>query len=312
MKQHTIMTPYMVGEVHFYSSDVDGEIVLFDTGPPTAEGRCELERAVDMNRLKHVFVTHCHVDHYGLAAYIEERCDARIYFPRIDIMKLQKTREWLLALEALVAEGGFDADFFHTLSELFQGNQTRTPCPRNYLVAEDCPDLERLGISIINCPSHSQSDLVYVHDGFAVTGDILLRDIFQSPLLGPDVRDVSKRFRNYDAYCASIPRLVALKELTILPAHRNFIEGVEETVLFYVRKLLERAGQVKRFSGGTVSDVVERIFGTRSRDPLVMYLKVSEIYFMHDFLADPERLKGALEQVGLFGQVRDLYLSVSA
>jgi 2,4-dienoyl-CoA reductase (NADPH2) len=37
MKQHNVMTPYLVGEVHFYSTEIDRELVLFDTGPPTPE-----------------------------------------------------------------------------------------------------------------------------------------------------------------------------------------------------------------------------------------------------------------------------------
>ena len=34
--QHTINTPYMVGPVHCYAAELAGELVLFDTGPPTA------------------------------------------------------------------------------------------------------------------------------------------------------------------------------------------------------------------------------------------------------------------------------------
>ena len=33
--QHTINTPYMVGPVHCYTTEIDGALVLFDTGPPT-------------------------------------------------------------------------------------------------------------------------------------------------------------------------------------------------------------------------------------------------------------------------------------
>ena len=81
MKRHTVMTPYMVGEVHYYSTEINGELVLFDTGPPTPGGLAELVRTVDLKRLKHLFVTHCHVDHYGLAAHIESHSAARRHGP---------------------------------------------------------------------------------------------------------------------------------------------------------------------------------------------------------------------------------------
>jgi hydroxyacylglutathione hydrolase len=305
------MTPYMVGEVHYYSTEIQGELVLFDCGPPTAEGVAELERSVDLKRLKHLFITHCHVDHYGLAAYIEEHSDARIHFPRHDALRLRRGRDWMAAMQSLLMSAGFDAEYIRGLKGVFEAD--RTPCPRSFSIAEDSPELPRLGISCLSCPGHSQSDLVYLHERFAVTGDMLLRDIFQSPLLAPDIEELSRRFSNYETYCSSIVKLAGLRGVTILPSHRGFVGGVDETVLFYVRKLLERAGEVKRYSElETAREVVERIFGAALTDPLIIYLKVSEIYFMRDFLSDPARLKQSLQLIGLFGRVKDLYHAVTA
>jgi hydroxyacylglutathione hydrolase len=312
MKQHTVMTPYMVGEVHYYSTEINGELVLFDTGPPTPEGLAELQRTVDLKRLKHLFVTHCHVDHYGLAAYIEAHSPARIYFPAKDVLRLRRLEEWQAGLQGLLIAAGFDADFGHRLLEIFRAHQTLPPCPRDFSPVEECAVLDKLGISYLACPGHSQSDLVYLHNGFAVTGDILLRDIFQSPLLDLDMDGFHGRFRNYDAYCSSLHNLATLRGRTILPAHRVYLEGVDDNILFYLRKLMERAGQVRRFAGlERVSEVVQQIFGPSLVDPFVIYLKVSEIYFMRDFLANPSRLKLALQQIGLFDPVRELYDSVT-
>jgi hydroxyacylglutathione hydrolase len=311
MKQHTVMTPYMVGEVHFYSTQIEGELVLFDTGPPTAAAIAELERSVDLKNLKHLFVTHCHVDHYGLAAYVEQHSDAQIYLPRNDVQKLRRIDEWLPALLSLLLSAGFDLEFCGKLKEAIQA-ETVPLTPTNFAITEDSPELARLGISLLSCPGHSPSDLVFVHDKEAVTGDILLRDLFQSPLLSPDSDDFSQRFRNYDAYCESLVKLAKLRGLTILPSHRESVRSVDDTIVFYVRKLLERGGQVKRFAElDTVREVIERIFGSALANPLLIYLKLSEIYFMRDFLADPLRLKRALEQIGLFGEVRELFDSVT-
>lgn len=307
MRQHTVMTPYMVGEVHFYSTEIDGELVLFDTGPPTPEAIAELERSVDLERLKYLFVTHCHIDHDGLAAYIEERSDARIFFPRKDVLRLGRGEEWAEGFRSLVLEAGFPGELSRRLLAAFH---TEHRYPQRYEAAEDSEAAKRLGISVIDCSGHSQSDLVYVLKGFAVTGDILLRDIFQSSELTPRAEDPSTRFNNYRAYCESIPRMAGLRGLTVLPAHRYSIEGVDETILFYIRKLLERARLVRRYGEvAKVSDVVERIFGSSLVDPVVTYIKASEIYFMRDFLADPERLRRALEQVDLFRDVEELYFS---
>ena len=312
MKQHTVMTPYMVGEVHFYSTEINGELVLFDTGPPTPEGLAELTRSVDLKRLKHLFITHCHVDHYGLASHIEANSDARIYFPRKDVLRLRRLPEWQAGLQELLLAAGFEPDLGRRLLEIFQTHQTPPPCPKHFSSVEESDVPAQLGISVLPCPGHSQSDLVYLCDGSAVTGDILLRDIFQSPLLDLDVETFQGRFKNYDAYCSSLVNLASLRGKTILPAHHEYVEGVDETLLFYLRKLLERAGQVQRFAGlEKISDVVARIFGKALVDPFITYLKASEIYFMRDFLAAPAQLKSSLEQIGLFDQVKDLYRAVA-
>ncbi len=67
--------------MHCYSIELAGELVLFDTGPPTAEARAYLQRALPLKRLRHVIVTHCHIDHYGLAAWLEREYGATVYLP---------------------------------------------------------------------------------------------------------------------------------------------------------------------------------------------------------------------------------------
>lgn len=304
------MTPYMVGEVHYYSTEIGGELVLFDTGPPTPEAIVELERSVDLKRLKHLFVTHCHIDHDGLAAYIEEHSDARIFFPAKDIARLRRGEEWVEGFRSLITSAGFPAELSRSLLDAFH---TPHRYPERFEAAEESDSAARLGISVIDCSGHSQSDLVYVVNGQAVTGDILLRDIFQSSELTPSADDPFTRFSNYHAYCKSIPRIVGLRGLTILPAHRYSIDGVDETVLFYIRKLLERARLVKRYAGiEKVSEVVASICGDTPVAPVITYIKASEIYFLRDFLADPGPLKAALEGVDLFDGVRELYSAALA
>ncbi|NOY14158.1 MAG: MBL fold metallo-hydrolase [Deltaproteobacteria bacterium] len=109
MQQHTVITPYVVGEVHIYTAEVDGELILFDTGPPTAQALACLKENVDLDRLRHVFITHCHVDHYGLADYLSQHSSAEIYLPRKDALKIKYHHRRLEAIEGLLQEMGFDA-----------------------------------------------------------------------------------------------------------------------------------------------------------------------------------------------------------
>jgi 2,4-dienoyl-CoA reductase (NADPH2) len=164
-----------------------------------------------------------------------------------------------------------------------------------------------LGIDSIPCPGHSQSDLVYLMGDSAVTGDTLLKGIFQSPLLDIDL-EKGGRFHNYEAYCSTLVKLAGLRGKKILPGHCGSINSVEETLTDYVQKLLQRARQLRPYR--EVEDlpfIIEKLFDGQLSDALHSYLKASEIVFMQDFLAHPEMLREALEKVGLFTNCQALY-----
>jgi 2,4-dienoyl-CoA reductase (NADPH2) len=311
MLQHTVQTPYMVGEVHFYSTECGGDLVLFDTGPPTPEGESCLRENVDLKRLTSLFITHCHVDHYGLANYILQHSDAEIFIPRRDAIKFQRHTERMERLGELLSGYGFGGDFAAQLRESFEKNKVFPAIPDRFRIVEEADELSALGISYLPCPGHSQSDLAYLVGDSAVTGDLLLRNIFQAPLLDIDLDSFTGRFRNYDAYCNSLLNLAKLRGRCILPGHRQYVEGVDEAIIFYVTTLLERAVQLRPVRGLAMDRIIEQIFKGRLTEPFFIYLKVSEIVFMLDFLENPTLLKSSLEQIGLFDTLTAQYAAVS-
>lgn len=311
MQQHTVQTPYMVGEVHFYSIELDGELVLFDSGPPTPEGEACLLENVDLTRLKYVLVTHCHVDHYGLANFVLQHSNAEVFIPRRDAIKFQRHAERMERMGELLNGYGFGTDFIVQLRESFERNKVFPATPERFRIVEESDELDKLGISHLPCPGHSQSDLVYLVGESAVTGDILLRNIFQAPLLDIDLESFTGRFRNYDAYCGSLLNLAQLRGLRIMPGHRQYVDGVDQAILFYVRTLLERTLQLLPFRGLAMNKIIEQLFKGRLTEPFFVYLKVSEIVFMLDFLENPALLKESLKQIGLFDPVCTMYEAVT-
>ncbi len=310
MRQHTVQTPYMVGDVHFYSTELDDGLALFDTGPPTTGGEAYLLENINLKRLKYLFITHCHVDHYGLANFVLQNSDAEIFIPRKDAAKFRRHAERMGRMGDLLSGYGFGGDFTVQLRESFERNKLFLAIPERFSVVEEREELSGMGISYLACPGHSQSDLVYLVGDAAVTGDILLRNIFQAPLLDIDLDDFSQRFKNYDAYCSSLLNLVQLRGRRIMPGHRQYVPGVDEAILFYVTTLLERVVQLSPFRGLDMHEIIEKIFKGRLTEPFFIYLKISEIVFMLDFLENPALLKASLEQIGLFDAIRDRYEAV--
>ena len=295
----------MVGPVHCYTLDYSDELVLIDTGPPTAAGRAFLREHLDLSRLAHVIVTHCHIDHYGQAAWLAQNSDARIYLPRLDILKHEQRDRRLSLMFSLIADLGFEKSYIDRLRKRFTKSLLLPLFPEHYLVAEDhLPP--QLGIGVMGCPGHSQSDLVYTGNGWAVTGDILLRGVFQSPLLDADL-ETGDRFKNYQAYCSSIVKLARLRAKTILPGHRQHVDSVDKTLLFYLNKMMQRVGHLLPYlSEHSVAEVIHNVFPTMN-DPFHIYLKTSEIIFMQDFLAQPALLISSLNEIDLYQPLADLF-----
>jgi len=200
---------------------------------------------------------------------------------------------------------GFASDFVAAFRRGLERSELFPSLPKRMQIVEDSDVPARLGIGVLAAPGHCQSDLVYQVNGCAVTGDILLRHIFQAPLLDFDLQTLQGRFPNYRAYCDSLKKLQALRGLRILPGHRDYVAGLEETILFYVNKLVQRAAKVAAFPAELpVARVLERLLPGPAPDPFTTYLKASEVVFMRDYLAEPWRLREALAAMGLLDQVR--------
>ena len=208
----------------------------------------------------------------------------------------------------ILAGLGFDTAYLEELQKIFNTGAILPPFPKSYKIAEEeIP--KRLGVDVLACPGHSQSDLVYTVGEHIVTGDTLLRGIFQSPLLDVDLK-TGERFDNYGAYCETIVKLSALDGKTVLPGHRYTIAGIKETQIFYLEKLLVRVAQLHQYLGEeNIMQLIDKLLKGRMKDIFHIYLKASEIVFMMDLLEDPERLENALQESGLWPEVADLYVA---
>lgn len=307
-RQHTVSTPYMVGPVHFYTAELGGELVLFDTGPPTMETEQYLRENIDLAALRHIVVTHAHIDHYGQAWWLQENSDAALYLPTRDCMKISQHSRRMDGMYQLLLRCGFDTQYLDGLKKIFDSGVLFPPFPQKFLVAEkDIP--AHLGINVLPCPGHSQSDVVYYGEDWAVTGDTLLRGIFQCPLLDLDL-EASDRFKNYEAYCTTLTKLAGLEGKKVLPGHRQEIPGIKVTLRFYISKLLLRAQQLQTYKNEeNLMVLIDKLLEGRMQDVFHMYLKASEIIFMKDFLRQPELLREALTAIGLFDDVADNYFT---
>ncbi|MDH4006523.1 MAG: MBL fold metallo-hydrolase [Desulfuromonadales bacterium] len=289
-----------------YSAELQGTPVLFDTGPDTDEARRYLRENVELDRLAYVFITHCHPDHCGLMRFLQQESDAKIVISRYDLLGYQKLSERIALMSDILEPFGFPESEISRVQEYLIRFDKTIPLPEHYLVLEDFKDyFSSKGLDYLHCPGHSQSDIVYLFDDCAVTGDVVLSELFTTPLLDVDVESLDGRFKSYAAYCQTIRKLMGLDGKEILPSHLAPINRISEPVLYFVSKLLSRAEVLSAHlgEGKSLYQCLLDIFGDEFYLSDVCFLKISEVFFLYDFLMNPQELAIELEELKLFNEV---------
>jgi len=299
---HKIDTPYLVGPVDIFELWSQGKHILIDTGPPTQTATDYLNKHIDLSTLDYLLVTHCHPDHYGLAQYILDHSPAKLILAHVDGLLAELFPQRIEFLTQTFSSLGIPEDFLGPFKQLLPKFQGDIPFPRHYQRLEDSEQLlSDLGIHWMACPGHSQSDIIFTFEGQAVTGDVLLRNIFSAPLLDMDLTRGEGRFSNYNAYCESLRKLHGLRNTQVRPSHNDWILGVDEQILFYCHKIIQRSQKIEPLFGerGTIYEILERLFPDLIKTPFKFYVKTGELYFLLDYLNEPERLHQSLEHLGL-------------
>ncbi|MGA1863281.1 MBL fold metallo-hydrolase [Deferribacter thermophilus] len=302
VNQYTVDTPYPVGPVHFYVKDYNNFLVLFDTGPNTSLAKEFLKKTVDFSRLKYVFITHCHADHYGLIQFLKENTDAEIFVSKYDLFRLKNLDYRIKMMEKILKGINMEQSAIDGVIKTLISFSKEVPVPDSLNVLEESKGiLKSLDIAYIRCPGHSQSDIVYLLDGFAITGDVFLRGIFQTPLLDIDADFQDRKFDNYSAFCDTILKMKRIEEnYKFLPGHREYIDSVNERVEFYVKKMCERLNNIKKFlANDDILGALKSLVGDFLIDPFKTYIKLSEILFFYDFYKNPTKLQESLQRIGI-------------
>jgi len=308
IRQRTLDTPYPVGPVHIYTTEIDGRLILFDTGPPTESAIRYHRENTDFDRLDYIFITHFHPDHIGLAKFFAENTKAKVVASRRDTFRYERGDKTTEAMIGIFRQMGFPPQEIARARKTIEWFEKSTPFAPRYLALEEQDELlARLGIRWIRCPGHSQSDIVYMLGNSAITGDVLLREIFQTPLLDVDMETMNSRFCNYTAYCDTIPKLKSIENMRLYPSHREYVDSVDERIIWYVGKLADRAAVAAPIllGGANVHDTVGKLFVGQPLEPFTLFIKISEIAFIRDFLDNPRRLINALKDAGLYQQLSE-------
>lgn len=176
--------------------------IVVDPGPPTEKAWSALNSTTDPVDVEHVFVTHWHVDHAGLACQLADEADATLHMhpsdaPLVGEYATERERRLERDLAALRRWGVPETD-----RKALCDTDSPSPLPDSYevLTHEDGENVS--GVEFIHTPGHTLG-----HSSFAVDGSLLLGDLLL-PTYTPNVGGSDTRIEDpLGAYLSSIERI---------------------------------------------------------------------------------------------------------
>lgn len=184
-------TPFPVGPVNTYLVLRD-EPILVDAGPNTKEAYDALARGLGdagcaIADIRHILITHGHLDHMGLLGRLIEESGAEVYAHPVAVKRSREYDEDSQSARAfyaaVMAEAGVPANVIDTVT-------AESASYRHYgaqaVIGHDVDDGEEvLGYHAYHAPGHSPSDVLFVNaaGGYAFTGDHILERMSPNPLI---------------------------------------------------------------------------------------------------------------------------------
>lgn len=218
-----------------------------------------------MRSLRHLVISHGHVDHYGFLPRLLELARPTIYCHELDARVLEQFDERIvlagLDLKRYLLHAGVPADETHALIELFsEGREYFSNCAVDIRLRDG--SVIPGGGEVIHVPGHCAGLICIRFDDLLFTADHVLQDV--TPHQAPQALNP---FFGLEHYFASLHKIADLTGIRLaLPSHGPLIHDlrsrIQDILYFHQRRL----GQVLEMFAEprTVAEIAQELFGDLS------------------------------------------------
>lgn len=230
-----VPTPFPVGPTNCWL--IEGKpLTIVDTGPLTDEAMAGLEAGLAnhgyvVEDIERIIISHGHIDHFGLAARIKERCGAQLFLhvsERRMVEDFTKTHERMFAYyRERSLRAGFPRELLDKSNLYFDiFYKVATDVKVDHVLAEGDEIDSGIGpLTVLHCPGHTPGS-ISLHSGperVLFSGDTLLRDITTNPFFGGS----EKHKVGLIYYIPTLERIQALELARVLPGHGAEIDDAK-------------------------------------------------------------------------------------
>ena len=269
--------PEAGGPANVYAiEEADGGVALFDAGIGTPLGEAALRdglRALGLHfkDVRRVYLSHGHVDHYGLAQSVSEESGAPVFIHEADRDKVERpAEEWRRsrgAYQGYLRRLGVDED---ALELLERGHRQVLTLARPIehtrpVEAGETLQFARFSATVLHSPGHTPG-LTCLHvasHGLLFSDDHLLERVSPNPLLEIGAAGEAAKFRSLATYLKTLAKTRELELSLILPGHaqpfhdhRRVIDGLLGFYAGRQARLLEKLAEGPK----TALELVQHVF----------------------------------------------------
>jgi glyoxylase-like metal-dependent hydrolase (beta-lactamase superfamily II) len=280
--------------------EADGGVALFDSGLGTREGEEAVQAGFTRLGLKfgdvrRIYLSHGHIDHYGLARTISEASGADVYIHEADRLKVERPQaEWKASRSAYreyLHHLGVSPAEIEKLEQMHQYTLSLArPVERTKAVREgDVLRFKHFSATVQHAPGHTPGlTCLYVEaHRLLFSDDHLLERVSPNPLLEVGPEGPEHKFRSLVTYLSTLERTRELAMELVLPGHnepfRNPVPIIDWLRGFYEKRqtrILEALATGPKTAVELVTHVFPRL-GLRD-----LFLTLSEIVGNLEVLED--------------------------
>jgi glyoxylase-like metal-dependent hydrolase (beta-lactamase superfamily II) len=240
-----------------------GGVALFDSGIDTPTGERRLREGLEslglsFRDVRRIFLSHGHVDHYGLARAVSEASGAPVHVHAADRLKVERPSEWSRAareawqgyarrLGATAADvDAMERSYERTIAYARPVEHTQPLHPGESL------SFARFDAEVLHAPGHTPGLVCLSVPGHRLlfSDDHLLERVSPNPILEIGPEGETSKFRALPTYVRTLQETRRLDLDIILPGHdapfRGHVKVIDSLLGFYEKrqqKLLVRLGE---------------------------------------------------------------------
>ena len=305
-----VKTPYEVGPVNCYLIK-NKPYTLIDPGHNSDAAKNSLIAGlrglnVEIDDVEQVILTHSHLDHSGLALWVQRLSGAQIYMHHLEMRKLTPGYDFYLERLSFLQEAGLPSDMLYNILHDFD------PVEHDELFYEEAAFLNEGDVltfsdgdmTVKHLPGHSDGHICFFEEDSRrlLAGDFMLKEITPNPNMEPDVNDFTQRQPVLRQYLEALRAAEELHPRIILPGHGDIIEDAMDALKrgrVHHQKRLRLVYNTLKGNNMSVYQLM-RVFYPDIKG-FEVYLGISEVFAHVDYLVSQGKLfKQAAKAICLY------------